>query len=312
MSRPDDVLQSALYLAMTLTAVCVGLAHFILPASYQRQVWLRSIYAISFAAVVGGIGYMGFERWRELYAADPASSTLFAIMAAVVMFGFRDVVIWFTRSLLIRDMAVGDVADLAALTEAGRWRVSIHEAGHALCYGLCSAVPEDAYVCIDNDLNNLVAGGVTIPTPKDPTEMTQERMEWSMLMLLAGAAAERVFFGEGSMNGTGDMDAFNHLATGYLLAGHGEVCVMLPENELDVAANRSAIGRLREHYAIRAENYVRANQATCESLAREIERSEFLDCEQIARQVHNVTLPDDWKLIVWPKSVPTLLTPAFN
>lgn len=83
-----------------------------------------------------------------------------------------------------------------------------------------------------------------------------------------------------------------------------------PQIELDVAANRSAIRRLRDHHAIKAENFVRANQAICEFLAREIERTDFLDCEQIARQVHNVTLREGWKPITWPQSVPTFRSPA--
>lgn len=307
---PADVWWAASLLGLSISALSIGIAHFVLPLNYRRQVWLRSVYALSFALFVGGIGYLGFDHWHRLYGADPASAVLFGLVAMAVIFGFREVVSWFLRSLLIRDMAVGDIADVAALTEAGRWRVSVHEAGHALCYGLCVSVPEDAYVGLDSDLNNLVAGAVSIPSPKDPTEVTKERMEWSMLMTMAGVAAERVFFGESSMCGGGDSQSVNNLAGIYLASGHGEVFVMSPENKLDVDANREAIGRLRDRFAEAAETFVRENKDLCEMLAKEIERVEFLDCEGIAAFTGAVIHPQSWVPVTWPKTIPVIQFPA--
>lgn len=298
--------QSTLLTALALAGLAVGLAHFILPISYRRQVWLRTIYAVFFATLVGGIAYLGFDRWAELYRRNPASATLFGLLAVTVLLGFREVAVWFLRSLLIRDMNIGDISDLASLSEEGKWRVALHEAGHALCYGLCTAIPEDAYVTLDSDMNDLMAGAVNIPTPKEPTELTRERLEWMMLMTVAGVASEEVFLGEGSLLGGKDMDSLNNLAAGYLSAGHGEVFMMEPSSELDVTANRGAIGRLRDKMRKQAMDLIHQNQEICEEIAKEILATEFLDCERIAATVAQVVVPKGWQRMTWPDSLPVI------
>lgn len=301
--------QSAFLTTLALAGLAVGLAHFLLPIAYRRQLWLRTIYAVFFATLVGCIAYLGFDRWTELYRQNPASATLFGLLAVAILLGFREVAIWFLRSILIRDMSVGDISDLASLSEEGKWRVALHEAGHALCYGLCTAIPEDAYVALDSDMINLMAGTVNIPTPKDPTELTRERLEWMMLMTIAGVVSEEVFLGEGSLLGGKDMDSLNNLAAGYLSAGHGEVFMMEPSSELDVTANRGAIGRLRDKMREEAMDLIRQNQQICEEIAKEILATEFLDCERIAATVAPVVVPKGWQRMTWPASLPVIPIP---
>ena len=303
---PGDIWSAAVLIGLALSAVSIGSAHFLLTPIFQRQVWLRSVYALGFASVVGGLGYLGFERWKLLYAEDPASAVLWGLVVTPVIFGFRDIVFWFMRSVLVHEATAGGLDDLASLTEAGRWKVAIHEAGHAICYGLCAAVPEDAWVGLDLDLNNLVAGSVNIPTPKDPTEVSKSFMEWSMLMTMAGVAAERVFFGDSSMNGRGDNQSVQVQAAAYLVAGHGEIYDMEALTEPQIAANRAAIARVRDHFSVLAESYIQANKEMCESLAKEINKMEFLDCEGIAASVSKAVYPTGWIALAWPASLPVI------
>lgn len=306
---PTDPLGLAsvpIIIAFGLAAVAVGLGHFVLQPVLTRQVWMRCLNGLFVAACVAGLGYAAYDEWRAFYTSAPAPAVYVALLCAIVVFGFRDVFVWFLRSVLIRDTGVLDLADVSSLTPEGRHRVAIHEAGHAICYGLTTAVPEDAYVCIDTDLNSLIVGSVTIPTPKDPTEVTKERLEWSMLMTMAGVAAEHHFFGEKSLSGSGDIASMSQLATAYLSAGHGEVFDPAPADELGLSANRAAIGRLRDHYASLAEVFIQANHSLCEEMARLVEKDEFVDCTSIAGIVGSVALPEGWKRTTWAASVPTI------
>ena len=306
---PTDPLGLAsvpIIIAFGLAAVAVGLGHFVLQPVLTRQVWMRCLNGLFVAACVAGLGYAAYDEWRAFYTSAPAPAVYVALLCAIVVFGFRDVFVWFLRSVLIRDTGVLDLADVSSLTPEGRHRVAIHEAGHAICYGLTTAVPEDAYVCIDTDLNSLIVGSVTIPTPKDPTEVTKERLEWSMLMTMAGVAAEHHFFGEKSLSGSGDIASMSQLATAYLSAGHGEVFDPAPADELGLSANRAAIGRLRDHYASLAEVFIQANHSLCEEMARLVEKDEFVDCTSIAGIVGSVALPEGWKRTTWAASVPII------
>ena len=144
-------------------------------------------------------------------------------------------------------------------------------------------------------------------TPEDvaPSDWVFEH-PFTMLMNMAGVAAEHHFFGEKSLSGSGDIASMSHLATAYLSAGHGEVFDPSPADELGVAANRAAIGRLRDHYAGLAEVFIQENHSLCEEMARLVEKDEFVDCSSMAGIVGNVVLPDGWKRTTWAASVPTI------
>jgi hypothetical protein len=304
-----NIWQWTIFSALALGGIAIGLAHFLLPTSYRRQVWLRTIYAIFFATLVGGIAYLGFDKWVQLYRQDPASATILGLLTVAILLGFREVAVWFLRSFLIRDMNISDTSDLPSLSEDGKRRVALHEAGHALCYGLCTAIPEDAYIALDSDMNDLMAGTVNIPTPKEPTELTRERLEWMMLMNIAGIVAEEIFFGEGSILGGKDMDSLNNLAAAYLSAGHGEVFVMEPSDELNVMANREVIKRLRDNIREQAMGFIGLNKVSCEAIAQEILAKEFLDCEEIAAMVAQVIVPEGWQRMAWPTALPVIPLP---
>lgn len=303
-----DVWRVTVLLAAALAGSIVSIAHFTVQPVYRRVLLMKSIQFTFFAVMVGGLGYIAFDAWASLYAKQPAEATMMALIAAVVLYGLSDIAFLFARSALVKNMAMADLKELPSLSEGGKYRAAIHEAGHALCYGLCNAVPEDAYVVIEEDLNDLIGGRVNLPVPREPTDFTKPHIEWELLILMAGVAAEEVVFGDGSMLGGGDMEGFNLNGSLYLMSGHGEVYAMKPENELDVAANRAAIGRLREEFREKAKSFIQANRALVENMARDLCALEYMDCEEIAKRVGKVVKPEGQVTVKWPDSLAVLPT----
>lgn len=295
-----------IWLAAALAGIFVTVAHFTVQPVYRRLIMMKSIQFMFFAMLVGGLGYAAFGAWADLYAKQPAEATLMALIAAVVLYGLSDVAFVFARSILVKNLAMADLNEMPSLSGEGQYRAAIHEAGHALCYGLCEGVPEDAYVVIEQDMSDLIGGRVNLPVPREPTDFTKPHIEWELMMLMAGVAAEEVIFGEGSMLGGGDMEGFNLNGTLYLMSGHGEVIAMKPETELEMVANRAAIGRLREAFREKAKAFIIANRDIIESMARDICALEYMDCEEIDKRVANVVRPEGHVLVKWPDSLAIL------
>ncbi len=290
-------------LATGMTMILIPLGKVCLSKEFQQQLWFYCLGAWAFAAFLGGIVYVFFEPWMGFYERSPATAALVAVGSLGVFIGFRAAIGWFVRALLKPAHAVSDVTEMAGFSEVGRRRVCIHEAGHALCYGLTEGIPEDAAVGIDTDSFNVVSGVVTLPQPRDLTSVTRPLLEWHMLMLLAGSAAERHFLGQESICGAGDQDVFAKTAAQYMLAGYGEVFTMDAKEVSEVEANRNAIRRLREQYTDRASRLIAENAEVCANLARLIEQREYLGCEELAAFNWRVKHPDgDWPLR-WPEGV---------
>lgn len=287
--------------AMVMILIPVGKA--CLFKEFQQQLWFYCLGAWAFAVFLGGMVYAFFEPWQSFYQRSPATAALVAVASVGVFIGFRVAVGWFVRALLKPAHAVSDVTEMAGFSEIGRRRVCIHEAGHALCYGLTEGIPEDASVGVDTDSFNVVSGVVTLPHPRDLTSVTRPLLEWHMLMLMAGSAAERHFLGENSICGAGDQETFVKTAAQYLLAGYGEVFTMQANEVSEVEANRNAIQRLRDQYAESASQFIAANAESCAKLAQLIEQREYLGCEELAAFEWQVApTHGDWPLR-WPEGV---------
>lgn len=297
---------SAILIALCVSGIAVGASHFVLRPTSRPQVIYRAINGVMFSIVVGFSAYLGFDRWSFLYREDPASATLWGLITVAILFGFYDVMAWFIRSVMFRSVTAGEVDDLLSLTKDGRWRVAIHEAGHAVAYGLCTTVPEDAYACIEPDLLTAEAGAVGFPRPTDASELTKERIEWMMLCTEAGPAAEELIFGDRCILGAMDMNQLNGLAFTYLMSGFGEVISLEPKDEHEVQANRSAIGRLREKNKVLTTTFLAQNRDLIEQLARRLVELEYMDCEELEAGLRNVAVIEGQGLVSWPASIPSI------
>lgn len=296
-------------LAVAFAGIAIAVAHFILPATHRSQVVYRSLQAVLFASLVGGAAYLGHARWMSLYSTDPASATLWGLFVLAVLVGFFDVMGWFARSALIRDLYTGDVGSIASINAAGRWHIAIHEAGHAVCYGLCNSVPEDVYAGIDPDLLASHAGAVAFPQPKGFQEITSKRIEWMLMCTEAGAVAEEVFFGDRTPLGAGDSNQSGEVALVYLMAGLGEVVSNEPKTEPEIAANRAAIRRLRDKAQQRARILLEANKGAVERIATRLVEAEFIDSDELATLVKDIAIPEGMERISWPTDIPSHALP---
>lgn len=298
-----ELWQGLIALATGMTMILIPMGKVCLSKEFQQQLWFYCLGAWAFAAFLGGIVFVFFEPWMGFYERSPATAALVAVACIGVFIGFRAAIGWFVRALLKPAYTVSDAAEMAGFSEIGRRRVCIHEAGHALCYGLTEGIPEDAAVGVDTDSFNVVSGVVTLPQPRDLTSVTRPLLEWHMLMLLAGSAAERHFLGEDSICGAGDQDMFVKIAAQYMLAGYGEVFTMNAKDASEVEANRNAVRRLRDQYAEHASRFITENSDVCANLARLIEHREYLGCEELAAFEWRVTpTHGDWPLR-WPEGV---------
>lgn len=298
--------RAAVLLALGLAGIAIGGAHFLLKPTSRSQVIYRAMNGVVFAIVVGFVAFLGFDRWSSLYRDDPAGAVLWGLIVVATMFGFQETVTWCIRCVMFRSATTGDINDLLALTEDGRWKVAIHEAGHAVAYGLCATIPEDAYACIEPDLLTAEAGAVGFPRPTDATEMTKDRIEWMMICVEAGPAAEDLFFGDRCVLGAMDMNQLSGLAFVYLMSGFGEVVAMEPTSEQEIQANRAAVERLRERIRKLTADFLARNMDCMERIAKKLIEVEFLDCEGLEVVLRTAKSIPCRPLVSWPAAIPSI------
>lgn len=300
----SQVLKDASLFGLMLALAGAGAAHFILATAFRSQVYLRTVYFSGYVLLVAGLAYAFFDTWRRLYAADAAGATLLGLLAVAIVAGYRDVVGWFLRAVMLHQWAgIHDPTEFGSLSPEQRWGIEVHEAGHAICLGLCSTIPEDAFAFVESDFYQLASGTVNMPMPKNPAGFSKPFTEWMLLTYLTGVAAEREILGMESMMGTGDIEAFNRIAAMYLAAGCGETYILEPTTELDATVNRAAIERLREATRARAAEFVAMNTPSVLRIARELKEYEFLDAYQLAPLITDVTVPDGWPMVHWPADI---------
>ena len=308
-SDGGDLCQSLVLFATALSMVFISLGRVLMPKECQQQLWFYCLGSWFFAVFLGGLGYACFDRWKTFHSQSPSAATLVAVGGFGVAIGFRVVLGWLVRGMLKPVSAVTEPSELAGLTDDGRWRVCLHEAGHAICYGLTEGIPDDASIGIDTDAFSMVAGVVTLPQPRDLTSITRSLLEWQLLMLMAGGAAERHFLGEESICGSGDQEAFSRTAAQYLLAGYGEIFTMEPKDATELEANRNAILRLRDHYRAVARDFIAKNTETCLYLARLVKEREWIGGDDLAALKLQVTYPEGSWPLRWPADIRMICPP---
>ena len=298
--------QAAVLFAVATAGLVVGCAHFLLRPTSRPLVLYQALKAVMLSVALGFVAFLGYERWLDLHRIEPAGATLMGILVMAVLLGFHETISSFIRSAMFRGVldgvAAGELKQFLALDAEGRWRVAIHEAGHAAAYGLCSTIPEDAYACLEPDLLSMEAGAVGFPRP-DATEMTKERMEWMMICSEAGPAAEELFFGDRCLAGVMDVNQLHGLANAYLLAGFGEPIDMEPATEPALHANRLAIGRVREKITSITAGFMALNKDTIEKIANRLLEVEFMDCKDLQGALQDATPLPDRSLMSWPGSI---------
>lgn len=168
-------------------------------------------------------------------------------------------------------------------------RTAVHEAGHALMWGLCSNRPTTLSVRVLAEVSptDPWRGYVHHATDED-TVFTESRLRWSMLMHLAGSEAEHVALGERADGSASDNAKWLRDATLFLVSGFGEVFYGEPDGEAQCAYNRVVLNDLKSDCVSAVREFLAVNRAVLDDLSSALEVRKSLDSEQLAAYLNRV------------------------
>lgn len=293
-----------------LLLLLVCFCRFFAPQSLFPFVVARSALAFFILLVMSAISYGAWGTLVEVWTADPAYAS--AVAAAMAIVGFACWTVAHFAFTAIVSKRYRRAAQLASpiptlgrpFSEAELQRVGLHEAGHALMYGLSDRVPEDLLAMIDKE-EVFALGGAVSGSYLEPLELTRTNFQWQLLMLHGGMAAETVFFGEHGAASANDVEAVRNIAAGYLLAGFGPVYRREVQNDFEQRANDEALKVVHEKFLHDAISIVEANRALVEEVAEALVRNECLDYEQMRPYLARMKRDMTTIRVSWPERVLT-------
>lgn len=300
-----SVLRAACLAIVCLVAGITLLIATLLPRALRAQALLRTVTAAIGAVLIAALAALSYDAWASPYHANPLGATMLAVVLVAVATLFVEPLLVFARFVLV-GRAATDIGEIPALTPEGRRRAALHEAGHALCFGLGTHVPEDAAAMLDPHVYGTFAGMVRTTMPHDPLQITRELLEWHLLVQQAGRAAEEVMLGQASAGAIGDMAQFQQYAALYLQAGFGDGWCLEPKDDAARRLNQAALDRLVPEYLSRAKTLVSVNQALVETLAGQLLVHRYLDCQDLRALLKGFVVPDGFERLVWPSSIAVL------
>ncbi|TAL80716.1 MAG: hypothetical protein EPN77_19450 [Candidimonas sp.] len=168
-------------------------------------------------------------------------------------------------------------------------RTALHEAGHALLYAVLPRLPDDMAISVrtaagpaDPDLGVLMHKPMALPRG-------EKFLRWEMLMVRAGAAAERVIYGHAYEGIRDDSQRWVNLACRYLGAGFGEVFFAPPEEPSHVEHNRAALNALRAEQDLALREFFEQNLAVLYDLSDMLAEAGTLRDHALLEQIVRVT-----------------------
>lgn len=302
--------------------------------SYASAWGACALIVLGFTFASHVLGYMLRGRRRRLFrplTALPARLVLLAALYVPVLWGLRDDASWrwagatvaiyllsapwlsqWTRlwvDQMLHPRRIENLEDApAATTEDCLRRMHIHEAGHATLFGLGDSVPEDLFAYVDPQAGEIVGGAVLAASDYSLGATAPEALRFRMLTLMAGAAAEREWFGQHSVGCLSDVEDFEVVARAYLaIAGSGYF--MDPVGEREVAFNAKAIAALRDEYLELAAQHLRLNRDVVEAVAQLLVERKELTHEDLAPALAKVRALPGSPRPRWGEAVRTVPLP---
>ncbi len=158
---------------------------------------------------------------------------------------------------------------------------AIHEAGHALVYGLLDTLPSSlvAYINKRTLCSSEYSGvGGQVGADSKPHSLQYEPcMKWSMLLSLAGMEGERALLGVCSSGAQSDMVHWYSKAKLYLVSGCSTLLYFpLPQEEWEVNTNRESLASLLENHREMLTQFFKENQQVLSELADALIKHERL------------------------------------
>jgi hypothetical protein len=180
----------------------------------------------------------------------------------------------------------------------------IHEAGHALLYGILEQIPESLFVQINHktydDDHNSVSGFVG-SSFREQAFPCQSFIEWRMLVNLGGLEAEKAILGQSTSGSRGDIKLWYDSAKFYFSCGFSEKLYFpKPEAEWEEKINQETLAFMLSKQRRVLELFFQENLSILKELAdalREQNRLKAPDLEPYLKRV----VRTDGILLVPPK-----------
>ncbi|MDT8992699.1 hypothetical protein RQP54_17640 [Curvibacter sp. APW13] len=206
--------------------------------------------------------------------------------------------------------------------------LAMHEAGHAMFFGLGNVLPEDTFAWIREEVSwnmeeasfggeDLIGGAVSafesLSEQFTLFHQTQTSTVIQLGMLVGGMAGEQVGRGLHAPISSGDLDAFEPLARAYLvhypMVEHGFYLFDKPAGEAEVQHNARVLTLFRQWLLQEAIGFLRANEAVFVTLHRRLALHGELDADALAALLADVVPFGVFQRFVWPSNTPALAWP---
>lgn len=225
----------------------------------------------------------------------------------------------FTHRLLPVDQLLAMSA--RRLPPESRAQIALHEAGHAVFFGLGSGVPEDLYAWMDDEIpavddalaqQHLPAGAVgafaTLAQKTIALDLRRAELHALLGMTCGGAAAEILETGHASAGMVQDTAAFEGSARLYLALYPDPrwPFVQQPQNDGETRVNAQSLGGFREHMLASAVEFLRANRDRLDRVRDALLAKGELDVEDLRRLLTGTVAAAGFTCFDWPKDVPAM------
>jgi len=243
-----------------------------------------------------------------LWAAWPLITSVDGVLRGVGYLRYRSPL----RALLVQQKRT--------VPAAMRRLIAVHEAGHAVFFGLGRSFPEDLFAYVEEDIptpdevvqsKGVVVGGA-VQTLNDlgqlwvTTEMGRAELYAMLGMVCGGTAAECVEYGRSSLSHLLDAGEFERRARLYLTLFPQEDLPFFckPEGEHEAATNARSIAVLRERVEAAARSFLEANRRVLQALAQDLDRFGEMNVDQLAPHLARVQPAAGFERFDWPASAP--------
>lgn len=277
------------------------------------------------AAVLAAIAFVAIQFQWPLSA---GTAIALLLVAWLIWPLFLRTVIAFQapRHITHRLLPVDQLLAMAArkLPAEARHQVAIHEAGHAVFFGLGNTVPEDLFAWMDDELpelNEVVEGdrraAIAVGAVSSFNSLTDKvltldlhRREMMVLlgMLCGGGAAEAVFYGAPSAGMIGDAAMFEGRARQFLSLFPDQRWPYFVHtvDEEERKVNAASLAGFRAHVLELATEFIRANKAVVEAVAKALQEKGELDVEDLRRLLPGVVAAAGFERFDWPADIPAM------
>jgi hypothetical protein len=288
--------------AMALTVLLLGSLAFYRHAYRQARLdgghWIsRTVQAL--LLLVAGWGLLWFgEAILALILAHPTYPVAFGLA-------------WLTARLILGERSAEGLAGLGPqsivrggqplfpmaarsieLSEHGLAINASHETGHMLLYAAWRTVKMYFRVQLRTEETDDWLGTVVGQVPELHV-ITEEHARRTMLLYLAGQAAEYYVHGQGSLGAGGDYDKWQHAARRYLRAGLGQArLIESPSNAADVAWNEEVLDKLHREQMDMLQTFFALNDAVVREIREALRRDGYMTNYDTVEYFNRVRFPE--------------------